>query len=81
MTKCERCGQPLNDKESYDMWLLVTRYDENGDCEKTSMDPNDEDIDRDYISIGIDCCGPLVVKEWNKLVAQVTAPIDEEKQT
>ena len=70
-TTCERCHEPLNGKESYDLWILVTKYDEYGECAKTSMSVGEEDTDRDYISIGIECCGHLAMKEWNEMVARL----------
>lgn len=69
--KCERCGQPLNGKESYDLWILVTTYDEDGETVKTNMDVGTEDVKQDYISIGIDCCGERAIKEWNEMVQKL----------
>ena len=66
-SKCDRCGQPLANKASYDLWLMVTTYDETGDYLKTMQDPGDDVTDRDYTSIGIDCCGTEVAKAWNDM--------------
>ena len=65
---CDRCGQPLANKASYDLWLMVTTYDETGDYLKTMMDPGDEVVKRDYIGIGIDCCGKVVAEAWDQMI-------------
>ncbi len=66
-SKCDRCGQPLANKASYDLWLMVTTYDETGDYLYTMQDPGDDAVKRDYVSIGIDCCGSAVTKEWDTM--------------
>ena len=71
MNNCAICQEPLANKESYDVWILVTRYDENGECAKTSMEPSDENVTTDYESYGIECCGERVIKAWNEMILQL----------
>ncbi len=71
MNNCAICGQPLSNKESYDVWLLVTSFDEDGDMIKTSMEPDDKNLTTDYESYGIECCGQRVVAAWNEMLLQL----------
>ena len=71
-TICERCKRPLKSEESIDLWLLVSRHDENGECDKSSMDIGDEAVKQDYVVIGNNCCGRIVIREWNKMINQLT---------
>ena len=65
---CERCNKSLKGQESYDLWILVTTYEALGDVAKTGIDVLDGDVKRDYVVIGIECCGHIVEKEWNEMV-------------
>ena len=66
--RCEMCHKSLVGKESYDLWLLVTIYDEEGECRKTCEQPDMSKVDDDYYIVGIDCCGPIMVDVWNAMI-------------
>jgi hypothetical protein len=68
INRCDLCKGPLGLRETYDIYLSVTRYDEKAEPVKTGMEPEDE-FQPDYITI---CnrrgCRQIVERVWKRLV-------------
>lgn len=71
--KCDICDASLVGKESYDLVISVTTYDDEGDPVKTLQELSNEDVSADYFVIGVECCGDKAVKLWRQLTAGVNA--------
>ncbi len=68
---CRVCNVSLIGKESYDMWVFITRYNDEGEGEKTMLEPDHNKIPDDYIQVGVECCGSHVAAVWTTLPDQL----------
>ena len=74
MNQCDLCKKDLINRSSYDLYLSITTYDEEGEPVKTGSEPGiDHGFARDYMVI---CdrrgCRSVVKTLWNRLVNTVT---------
>lgn len=67
VTKCDLCSKVIKDGNSIDIYMLRTRFDEDGDVRKTMEDVSDL-TDWDYVTIGEDCCKAEAVKAWRRML-------------
>ena len=58
---CEVCGQEVKCAHTYDLWMLGTTYDSDGDPIKTGLEV---DTPNDYFIVGSECCGKYVKERW-----------------
>ncbi len=65
---CCICNKSLAGKESYDLWLHVTTYAQEGAVIKTCEESDRSKVPNDYFVAGIDCCGPTVEAVWNAMI-------------
>jgi len=69
--KCMVCQEDLTNQSSYDLMCSLTRYDDEGEPCKSMIEPDHTVIPNDYIVIGLNCCGHLVPKTWNRLLVSM----------